>query len=109
LLLGFFVVVFGGILAIRGNSQPNSSTTSNRSDLEYLKAINSTDPQQDPQFLFWLMTQYVNANLQADGAEFFSARLKEFAPRLTSVQKSLYLSIIGLLRAHPVWNSREGT
>jgi glyoxylase-like metal-dependent hydrolase (beta-lactamase superfamily II) len=37
--------------------------------------------------------------LQAEGAEFFSARLKEFDPRLTPVQKSLYLSIIGLLRA----------
>jgi len=31
--------------------------------------------------------------------EFFSARLKEFAPRLTDVQKALYLSAIGLLRA----------
>ena len=37
--------------------------------------------------------------LQGEGAEFFSARLKEFEPKLTPVQKSLYLSIIGLLRA----------
>ena len=45
------------------------------------------------------MTQYANANRQGEGAEFFSARLKEFEPKLTPVQKSLYLGIIGLLRA----------
>jgi glyoxylase-like metal-dependent hydrolase (beta-lactamase superfamily II) len=45
------------------------------------------------------MAQYSNANLQGEGAEFFSARLKEFGPRLTDAQKALYLSAIGLLRA----------
>ena len=45
------------------------------------------------------MAEYSNANLQGEGAEFFSARLKEFGPRLTNVQKALYLSAIGLLRA----------
>src|SRR5260370_972642 len=45
------------------------------------------------------MAQYSNANLQNEGAEFFSARLKEFGPRLTDAQKALYLSAIGLLRA----------
>ncbi|HEY6268611.1 MAG TPA: MBL fold metallo-hydrolase [Candidatus Acidoferrum sp.] len=44
------------------------------------------------------MAQYSNANMQGEGAEFFSARLKEFGPRLTETQKSLYLSAIGLLR-----------
>jgi hypothetical protein len=42
------------------------------------------------------MAQYSNANLQDEGAEFFTARLKEFGPRLTDVQKALYLSAIGL-------------
>src|SRR6202035_793003 len=36
---------------------------------------------------------------QGEGAEFFSARLKEFGPRLTEIQKALYLSAIGLLQA----------
>src|SRR5260370_18905794 len=45
------------------------------------------------------MAQYSNANLEDEGAEFFSARLKEFGPRLTDAQKALYLSAIGLLRA----------
>jgi glyoxylase-like metal-dependent hydrolase (beta-lactamase superfamily II) len=45
------------------------------------------------------MGEYSNANLQGEGAEFFSARLNEFGPRLTNAQKSLYLSAIGLLRA----------
>ena len=76
-----------------------SSSESHRPDLEYFKAINSVGPPQDPQFLFLLMGQYSNANLQAEGVEFFSARLKEFGPRLTDVQKALYLSAISVLRA----------
>jgi len=49
--------------------------------------------------LFLLMGEYANANMQSEGVEFFSARLKEFGPRLTDVQRALYLSAISLLRA----------
>jgi glyoxylase-like metal-dependent hydrolase (beta-lactamase superfamily II) len=45
------------------------------------------------------MAEYANANRQGEGAEFFTARLKEFEPRLADSQKALYLSAIGLLRA----------
>jgi glyoxylase-like metal-dependent hydrolase (beta-lactamase superfamily II) len=68
-------------------------------DLEYLKAVNSVAPPRDPELLFILMTEFANSNLPGEGAEFFSVRLKEFEPQLTAVQKSLYLGIIGLLRA----------
>lgn len=68
-------------------------------DLEYLKAVNSVAPPKDPELLFILMTEFANSNLQNEGAEFFSARLREFAPQLTPVQRSLYLGVIGLLRA----------
>src|ERR1700723_3720126 len=79
---------------------PNHRETgSARPELEYLKAVNSVAPPRDPQLLFLLMAQYSNANLQGEGAEFFSARLKEFEARLTDAQKALYLSAIGLLRA----------
>src|SRR5713226_7040118 len=77
----------------------HSEAGSVRPELEYLKAVNSVAPPRDPQLLFLLMAQYSNANLQDEGAEFFSARLKEFGPRLTDAQKALYLSAIGLLRA----------
>src|SRR5882724_12747386 len=70
-----------------------------RPELEYLKAVNSVAPPRDPQLLFLLMGQYSNANLQGEGADFFSARLQEFGPRLTDAQEALYLSAIGLLRA----------
>ena len=82
-----------------GSDGVHSSSGARRPDLEYLKAVNGVAPPQDPQLLFLLMAQYSNANLQDEGAEFFSARLKEFGPRLTDVQKALYLSAIGLLRA----------
>ncbi len=75
------------------------SSGSRRPELEYLKAVNSVAPLRDPQLLFLLMAQYSNANMQGEGAEFFSARLKGFGPHLTDAQKALYLSAIGLLRA----------
>ncbi len=76
---------------------PSSGTRN--PDLEYLKAVNTVGPPQDPQLLFLLMAAYSSANQQGEGAEFLSARLKEYSPRLTDVQKALYLSAIGLLRA----------
>jgi glyoxylase-like metal-dependent hydrolase (beta-lactamase superfamily II) len=72
---------------------------SSRPELEYLKAVNSVAPPQDPQLLFLLMGEFANANRQGEGAEFMSAKFNEFAPRLTDPQKALYLSAIGLLRA----------
>jgi glyoxylase-like metal-dependent hydrolase (beta-lactamase superfamily II) len=81
------------------DSRVSSVTVSHRPELEYLKAVNSVAPPQDPQLLFLLMAEYANANRQGEGAEFFTARLKEFEPRLADSQKALYLSAIGLLRA----------
>src|SRR5262249_55886304 len=99
LLLGLLILTLASILFMqRGRAESHSASTK-LPDLEYLKAINSPGPPQDPQLLFLLLTQYVNSNRQGEGAEFFSARLKEFEGRVTPVQKSLYLSIIGLLRA----------
>ena len=99
LLLGLLLVTLAAILVIKSGRAESHSASTSLPDLEYLKAINSVGPPQDPQLLFLLMTQYANANRQGEGAEFFSARLKEFEPKLTPVQKSLYLGIIGLLRA----------
>ena len=96
LVFGVFLV---GLRAAPAGPVPGNSSGPRRPELEYFKAINRVAPPQDPQILFLLMAQYSNANLQNDGVEFFSARLKEFGPRLTNAQKSLYLSAIGLLRA----------
>jgi glyoxylase-like metal-dependent hydrolase (beta-lactamase superfamily II) len=71
----------------------------NPPELQYLKAVNSVAPPKDPQLLFLLMAQYSNLNLQGEGADFLSARFKEFEPRLADPQKTLYLSAIALLRA----------
>src|SRR5215472_11552277 len=85
--------------ALGGADATKAASSSHRPNLDYWKAVNRAAPPQDPQWLFLLMGEYANANRQAEGAEFFSARLKEFEPRLTDVQKALYLSAIGLLRA----------
>ncbi len=98
LLLGGLVAAGLGVLTGSGQVH-RSAFASPHPDLEYFKAVNSVAPPQDPQLLFLLMAQYSNLHLQSEGVEFISARLKEFGPRLTDAQKSLYLSAIGLLRA----------
>src|SRR6266516_5017520 len=94
-LLGLSII--GTPLLKADAAQPSAAAT--RPDLNYLKAVNQAGPPQDPQLLFLLMAQYASANRHAEGAEFFSARLKEFEPRLPDSQKALYLSVIALLRA----------
>ncbi len=98
MLLGI-IVTLDGIRAPAAESRVTSSSASHHPDLDYLKAVNSVAPLRDPQVLFLLMAEYSNANLEGEGAEFFSARLKEFDARLTDAQKGLYLGVIGLLRA----------
>jgi glyoxylase-like metal-dependent hydrolase (beta-lactamase superfamily II) len=98
LLLGALLAILRGTTDSEGGGlKPQSG--SDRPDLDYLKAVNSVGPPRDPQLLFLLMGQYANANMQAEGIDFLSTRLKEFEPRLTDAQKALYLSAIGLLRA----------
>jgi glyoxylase-like metal-dependent hydrolase (beta-lactamase superfamily II) len=70
-----------------------------RPELEYLEVVNAQRPPQDPQLLFLLMAAFANANLHERGIDFFSARLKQFEHGLTDVQRVLYISAIGLLRA----------
>src|SRR6266542_2774020 len=97
----FPLLIVGGLLgslAARG-SGVSSPATSRRSELDYFKAVNRAEPPRDPQLLFLLMGQYANANMHRDGVEFFSTLMKEFEPRLSDGQKSLYLAAIGLLRA----------
>ena len=94
---GALVISYGALAAGEGKS--SSASASRHPDLDYLKAINSAAPPRDPELLFLLMAGYSNLNLQGEGVEFFSARLKEFDARLTAAQKPLYLSAIGLLRA----------
>jgi len=93
------LVTFSAAMAHLGAGGTNLPSRSNRPDLEYLKAVNLAAPPQDPQLLFLLTGEFANANRQSEGVEFFSARLKEFDLRLTDVQRALYLSAIGLLRA----------
>jgi glyoxylase-like metal-dependent hydrolase (beta-lactamase superfamily II) len=103
--LSVVLVLGAGLLAYFAKNRPTrvsadqTQSVSSRPELEYLKAVNRAAPPKDPQLLFLLMGAYANANQQLEGAEFLSARLNEFGPRLSDPQKALYLSAIGLLRA----------
>src|SRR5215471_9165300 len=98
------VAIVAGVVVSRGAGKAVSrESNQNRRaasspELEYLKAVNSAAPPQDPQLLFLLMAAFANSNRQAEGVEFLSARLNEFGPRLSDAQKALYLSAVGLLR-----------
>jgi glyoxylase-like metal-dependent hydrolase (beta-lactamase superfamily II) len=97
LLLCVLVLMVVAVVILR--SPDKRSAKRHSPELEYLKAVNSVAPPKDPELMFILMGEFASSNLQDEGAEFFSARLKEFEPQLTPVQKSSYLGIIGLLRA----------
>src|SRR5215468_6162526 len=96
-LLSLLVLIPTAVVGLRSHDdrhQPRHTPESG-----YLKSVDSVAPPKDPELMFILMNEFADSNLQDEGAEFFSARLKDFEPRLNPVQKSLYLGIIGLLRA----------
>jgi len=93
------LLVAGAFLASLRQARAGAGPGNHRPELEYLKAVNSVAPPQDPQLLFLLMAQYSNANLQGEGGGVLLGATEEFGPRLTETQKALYLSAIGLLRA----------
>src|SRR5215467_9711529 len=97
LVLCVVLLIGAAFVGLRSNDKRSGKLHS--PELEYLKAVNSVAPPKDPELMFILMAEFANSNLQDEGAEFFSARLRDFEPKLTPVQKSLYLGIIGLLRA----------
>src|SRR5262249_3410969 len=97
-LLGCGVLAALAWVGLRGDDG-RAHATRRSPELAYLEAVNSVAPPRNPELLFVLMTQFASANVQREGAEFFAARLHEFEPHLSPVQKSLYLGIIGLLRA----------
>jgi len=99
LLLGASLLMKKRARRTRGTNVNQTPSGSYNVELDYLKAVNNAAPPKDPQLLFLLMGAYANANRSAEGAEFFSARLKQFGPALSAPQKALYLSAIGLLRA----------
>src|SRR5262249_60313665 len=80
LLLGAALVTSQGALAA-GESGSSSSSASHHPDLDYLKAVNSVAPPQNPQLVFLLMAGGSKADLQGEGAEFFSGRRKEVEHR----------------------------
>src|SRR5262245_36073070 len=93
-LFGTFLIATGAFAAAAA-----SSPRAPRPELAYFQEVNRHGPPGDPQMLFLLMAEYANANRNREGAEFLSARLKEFDSRLKDPERSLYLSAIAVLRA----------
>src|SRR5258706_3876101 len=97
----FVAPLLAGVIAVTFAMEKEADPTpgADRPELAYLEAVNRAGPPRDIQLLFLLMGEYASANRHREGAEKISALLKEFAPRLSPVQQSLYLAAIGGLRA----------
>lgn len=80
-------------------AKASSAADAQRPELAYLKQVNSWRPPSDPQLVFLLMAQFANAGRYAEGIDYFDRALKRFEPQLDDVQKALYLTAIGSLRA----------
>lgn len=78
---------------------PNEPFQTYHSELEYLKSMNNAGPARDPQILFLLMAQYLNAHQPKAGIAFFQSLLQKYESQLSPTQEALYLSALGLLRA----------
>ncbi len=78
---------------------PIAQSQTYQSELEYLKAMNSAGPADDPQMIFLLMAQYLNANQHEAGIEFFKSLFDKYESQLPPQRKALYLAALGLLRA----------
>ncbi|MFQ5992365.1 MAG: MBL fold metallo-hydrolase, partial [Nitrospiraceae bacterium] len=68
-------------------------------ELEYLKFVNGAGPQSDTRLIFLLMAEYLNTNQLEAGVEFFTAVLANHGEQMAPDEKSVYLSVLGVLRA----------
>jgi hypothetical protein len=80
------LLLSGGAPAAFADATPQTY----RPELEYLKVVNSAGPAADPQIIFLLMGQYLNANRLLEGIDFFEAFLARHGAALQPGQKSLY-------------------
>ena len=97
LIIFLAAISFGLVKGYATTSIAQSQTY--HSELEYLKAMNSARPADDPEIIFLLVAQYLNANQYVAGIEFFKSFLDKYESRLLPRQKALYLAALGLLRA----------
>jgi hypothetical protein len=78
-------------------------------ELEYLRALNETDPAGQSVIILILATLYSNLSRYAEGVEAFEGFLAKHRARMEPWQRAVYLSSLALLRARaagatPPWN-----
>jgi glyoxylase-like metal-dependent hydrolase (beta-lactamase superfamily II) len=80
--------------------------------LEYLKVVNRLSPTTDPELVMLLMTQFMSTNDLPGGIAYYEDLLRRYEHDATPVQRALYMSALGLLRAqnaeHVFLTSRFG-
>ena len=75
-LLCVLLLIVAAFVGLRSNDKRSGKLHS--PELEYLKAVNSVAPPKDPDLMFILMAEFANSNLQDEGADFFTGRLRDF-------------------------------
>jgi glyoxylase-like metal-dependent hydrolase (beta-lactamase superfamily II) len=67
--------------------------------LEYLKAVNKLSATTDPELVMLLMSQFISSNDLSGGIAYYEDLLGRFEHSATPVQRALYMTALGLLRA----------
>ncbi len=90
--LSGFLILLLSLLWITGcTTQPDSPSKTFHSELEYLQVLNDAGPALDPQIIFLLMAQYMNANQNKAGIDFFSSFLEKHEERLAPLSTNFLL------------------
>ncbi|MCZ6680139.1 MAG: MBL fold metallo-hydrolase [Candidatus Poribacteria bacterium] len=93
------LIITSSLVVIGLTPTHDSPSQTYNAELEYLKAIHGAGPAGDPRITFSLMAQYLNAHQLEAGIEFFESLIEKYESQLSSTQKPLYLSALGILRA----------
>jgi glyoxylase-like metal-dependent hydrolase (beta-lactamase superfamily II) len=93
-----------GLSACAGASGSRAAPAVHDARLEYLKVVNGFGPAIDPQLVMLLMTQFMSTNDLTGGIAYYEDLLRRNQNSATPVQRSLYLSALGLLRARNAQN-----
>src|SRR6266702_1554434 len=93
-----------GLSACAGASGPRPAPAIHDARLEYLKVVNGFGPAIDPELVMLLMTQFMSTRDLTGGIAYYEDLLRRNEQSATPVQRSLYLSALGLLRAQNAHN-----
>ncbi len=103
-LIALAAALLLGLSAYAVSSAPRPAPAIADARLEYLKVVNRMSPATDPELVMMLMTQFMSTNDLSGGIAYYEELLRQNEHTASPVQRSLYLTALGLLRAQNAQN-----